>query len=146
MAENSPRDLLFEYHQAFVPFPPLKIFIITHVEGIPADNLGHHHSTYPINQSAGSVESIRFTSTARVKYPSTSHKLQLQVHLPVSPQHLSFVPIITPRPNLPIGRNFVEVVSHNYAYPLLMIDSRQSGEVAYNLVHPFTKQIIERIS
>lgn len=27
-----------------------------------------------------------------------------------------------------------------------MIDSRQSGEVAYNLVHPFTKQIIERVA
>ena len=27
-----------------------------------------------------------------------------------------------------------------------MVDSRQSGEVAYNLVHPNTKQIIERVT
>lgn len=45
-----------------------------------------------------------------------------------------------------MGRNFVEVVSNNYAYPLLMIDSKATGEVAYNLVHPHSKMIMERVS
>jgi len=36
----------------------------------------------------------------------------------------------------------VEVVSDSFTYPLLMVDSRPSGETAYRLVHPYTRQVI----
>jgi len=40
----------------------------------------------------------------------------------------------------------VEVISSNYIYPLLIIDSRPNAQNVYQLVHPFTRQIMEQVN
>jgi hypothetical protein len=44
------------------------------------------------------------------------------------------------------NRNFIEIVSNNYVYPLLIVDQKANGPASYQLVHPFTRQIIEPVS
>ncbi len=49
------------------------------------------------------------------------------------------------RPQLPVGRNFVEVVSPYFVYPILVIDTKSTGEHTFQLLHPFTRYVTERI-
>ena len=44
------------------------------------------------------------------------------------------------------NRNFLEVVSSHYIYPILIIDQRTNGPTTFQLVHPFTRQIMEPVS
>ena len=45
-------------------------------------------------------------------------------------------------PNLVYSRNFIEIVSNNYVYPILLLDQRPNSPPTYQLVHPFTRQIL----
>jgi hypothetical protein len=37
----------------------------------------------------------------------------------------------------------VEVISTYHLYPLMMVDTKSTGESSINLIHPFTRQILE---
>ena len=37
------------------------------------------------------------------------------------------------------------MVSNNYVYPILIIDQRQNKQPIYQLVNPFTRQIMEQV-
>lgn len=38
------------------------------------------------------------------------------------------------------------MVSSNYVYPLLIVDQRPNSSPSYQLIHPFTRQIMEPVS
>ena len=38
------------------------------------------------------------------------------------------------------------MVSNNFVYPILLIDQRTNQAPSYQLVHPFTRQIMEQVS
>ena len=40
----------------------------------------------------------------------------------------------------------MEVISNNYVYPVLLIEKRPNKQVSYQLVHPFTRQIMEQVN
>ena len=49
-------------------------------------------------------------------------------------------------PSLLYSRNILEVVSSNYVYPLLIVDQRPNSSPSSQLIHPFTRQIMEPVS